>query len=119
MLVVLLIRPASPFHAVLFWLGAQLFISPYVLLTNAGVLHTHVLRPLRAGLQMLGAMLLASLAAFVVPYAIGEPVTPVSLIALRLLIAMIVGVPGSLLLAAAPGGLFRGARRGAAGQALS
>ena len=111
---VLLIRPASPFHALLVWLGAQLFISPYVLLTNAGVLHTHVLRPLRAGLQMLGAMLLASLAAFVVPYAIGEPVTPVSLIALRLLIAMIVGVPGALLLAAAPGGLFRGARRGAA-----
>ena len=105
---VVLIRPASPFHAVLVWLGAQLFISPYVLLTNADVLHTRVLRPLRAGLPMLGAMLLASVAAFVVPYAMGEPETPVSLIALRLLIAMIVGVPGALLLAAAPGGFFRG-----------
>ena len=31
---VLLIRPASPLHAVLVWLGAQVFVSPYVLLAE-------------------------------------------------------------------------------------
>jgi O-antigen/teichoic acid export membrane protein len=110
---VMLVRPASPFQAMLVWLGAQLFISPYLLHANAQVLCTRPLRPLRAGAPMLGAMLLATIAAFVLPHAMTEPQSPVSLIALRLLIAVAVGVPGVLLLVTAPGGLFGKARTGA------
>jgi hypothetical protein len=90
---VLLIRPASPLHAVFVWLGAQLFISPYMLYANAHVLRTLPLRPLRSGLRMLAAGLVASVAGFVVPNAMGEPASPVALIALRLLIGATVGVP--------------------------
>ncbi len=107
---IMLFRPASPMHAVLVWLGAQLFVSPYVLHANARVLRTRLLRPLRAGLPMLGAMFLASIAAFVLPHVVGEPASPVSLIVLRLLIAAAVGVPIVLLLVAAPRGLFGRAR---------
>ena len=57
---VLLIRPATPLHAVLVWLGAQAFVSPYLLLANARVLHTTPLRPLRAGVPLLAASLLAT-----------------------------------------------------------
>jgi O-antigen/teichoic acid export membrane protein len=111
---VVLIRPTSPLQAVLIWLGAQLFVSPYVLHTNARVLRTYPLRPLRAGLPMLTATLLVSIAAFMLPNAIGAPASPVSLIVLRLLIATAVGVPIILLLMAAPGGLAgrAGAARG-------
>jgi O-antigen/teichoic acid export membrane protein len=111
---VMLIRPASPFQAMLVWLGAQLFISPYLLHANAHVLRTRPVRPLRAGGPMLGAMLLASTAAFVLPHAMTEPQSPVSLVALRLLIAVAVGVPAVLLLVTAPGGLFGKVRAGAA-----
>jgi O-antigen/teichoic acid export membrane protein len=111
---VMLIRPASPMHAMLVWLGAQLFISPYLLHANAWVLRTHPLGPLRAGLPMLAATVLATIAAFALPHAIGEPGSPATLLALRLLIAMGVGVPSALLLAAAQGGLFGKARIGTA-----
>ena len=107
---VMLVRPGSPFQAMLIWLGAQLFISPYLLHANAQALRTRPLRPLQAGLPMLGAMLLASIAAFVLPNAMAGPQSPASLIALRLLIAIAVGVPGALLLVTAPGGLFGRAR---------
>jgi O-antigen/teichoic acid export membrane protein len=109
---VMLIRPASPIDAVLVWLGAQLFISPYLLHANARVLRTRPLRPLRAGVPMLAAVLLASIAAFVLPHVMGEPQSPVTLIVLRLLIAIAVGVPSVLLLVAAPGGFFARVRPG-------
>jgi O-antigen/teichoic acid export membrane protein len=109
---VMLIRPASPIDAVLVWLGAQLFISPYLLHANARVLRTRPLRPLRAGVPMLAAVLLASIAAFVLPHVMGEPQSPVTLIVLRLLIAIAVGVPSVLLLVAAPGGFFARGRPG-------
>ncbi len=86
---VMLIRPASPMHAMLVWLGAQLFISPYLLHANARVLRTRPLRPLRAGLPMLAATVLATIAAFALPHAIGEPGSPAALLALRLLIAVV------------------------------
>jgi PST family polysaccharide transporter len=110
---VVLVRPASPIAAVLVWLGAQVFVSPYVLHANARVLRTRLLRPLQAGLPMLSAMLLASAAAFALPYAIGEPGSPVALIAVRLLIAAAVGAPIVLRLVPASGAWFARARTGA------
>ena len=102
---VLLIRPATPLHAVLVWLGAQAFVSPYVLLANARVLRTTPLRLLRAGVPMLAASLLATVAAFVVPQAIGAPESPVWLLVFRLAVVAAIGIPGALL-TAAPIGLF-------------
>ncbi|MGC1409672.1 MAG: oligosaccharide flippase family protein [Acetobacteraceae bacterium] len=111
---VLLLRPATPLQAVLVWLGAQVFVTPYVLWTNAHVLGTTPLRPIRAGVPLLAASLLATIAAFGLPQAMAELQSPVSLMALRLLIAAAVGVPVALLLSAAPGGLLRRARADAA-----
>jgi len=54
---VLLVRPATPLQAVLVWLGAQMFVSPYILCTNARVLDTTPLRPLRAGVPVLAVSL--------------------------------------------------------------
>jgi O-antigen/teichoic acid export membrane protein len=99
---VLLVRPASPVQSVLVWLGAQLFVSPYILYANAHVLRTHPLRPLRSGAAMLAAALVASAAGFALPQAMGEPGSPIALIALRLLIAATVGVPLALALIGAP-----------------
>jgi O-antigen/teichoic acid export membrane protein len=109
---VMLIRPASPMHAVLVWLGAQLLVSPYLLYANARVLRTRPLRMLRAGLPVLAATLLASVAAFMLLHALGEPASPVSLIALRLLIAIVVGAPIVLLVVTTSAGLFGRARAG-------
>jgi len=89
---VMLVRPTSPLQAVLVWLGAQIFISPYVLRANAHVLHTLPLRLLRPGLPLLGVMIIATTTAFLLPRAMGEPGSPVALTALRLLIAALVGV---------------------------
>jgi O-antigen/teichoic acid export membrane protein len=89
---VILVRPTSPLQAVLVWLGAQLFVSPYVLRANARVLHRLPLRLLQPGLPLLGVMLLAAMTAFLLPRAIGEPGSPVALTALRLLIAALVAV---------------------------
>lgn len=50
---VLVARPADPWHAVLVWCGGQLFISPYALWMNGKVLGVGPLRPLRAGLSWL------------------------------------------------------------------
>jgi O-antigen/teichoic acid export membrane protein len=112
---VLLLRPATPLQAVLVWLGAQVFVSPYVLWANAHVLGTTPLRPIRAGVPLLAASLLATIAAFALPQAMmAAPQSPVSLMALRLLIALAVGVPAALLLSTAPGGMFRRARANAA-----
>ena len=102
---VLLIHPATPLHAVLVWLGAQAFVSPYVMLANARVLRTTPLRPLRAGLSLLAAASLATVAAFVVPQAVGEPASPAWLLVFRLSIVAAAGIPFALL-AATPIGLF-------------
>jgi O-antigen/teichoic acid export membrane protein len=102
---VLLFRPTSPLHAVLMWLGAQMFISPYVLLANARVLRTTPLRPLRAGVPLLAASLLATVTAFVVPQAISAPASPAWLLVFRLTIVAAVGIP-SVLLTATPLGRF-------------
>jgi len=50
---VLIARPADPWHAVLVWCGGQTFVSPYALWMNGRVLGVGPLRPLRAGLAWL------------------------------------------------------------------
>jgi hypothetical protein len=112
-----MLHPASPYQAAVVWLGAQVLIAPYVVLANARVLRTDPFRPLRAGLPMLGAALLATIAAFMLPFALGEPEAPASLIALRLLIAAAVGVPSALLLAGGASPTIRRIRLRLAGAA--
>ena len=51
-LLVLLVRPATPWDAVLVWCGAQVFISPYSLWVNGKALGVGPARPLRAGMPM-------------------------------------------------------------------
>ena len=84
-----------------------------MLRANAHVLRTRLLRPLRTGVPMLAATLLATATAFMLPQAMGEPESSASLIALRLLIATAVGVPTVVLLLVTPSGLFGRARSGA------
>ena len=74
--------------------------------TNARVLHTTVLRPLRAGVPLIVTSLLATVAAFVVPQTLGEPVSPVWLLMLRVAIVAAVCLP-VMLAAAVPVELFR------------
>ncbi|HTI84162.1 MAG TPA: oligosaccharide flippase family protein [Acetobacteraceae bacterium] len=95
-LAVLLIRPATPFHAVLVWLGAQMSVSPYVLYANARVLHTRSLKPLRAGLPMAAASAFGVAMAIIVPWAVGEPASPAWLLAMRLAIVVVVVTPIAL-----------------------
>jgi PST family polysaccharide transporter len=95
---VLLLHPASPFTAVLVWLGAQVFISPYVLYANGRVLHAHPFRPLRAGVPMVIAASLATVAGFALPHAIGEPVSLVGLLAFRLAIVGAICIPVAALM---------------------
>ncbi len=90
---VLLIRPVTPLHAVLIWLAAQMFVSPYVLRANARVLQTRLLRPLRAGLPMAAASVFALAMAIILPWAIGEPASPVWLLAMRLAIMVLLVSP--------------------------
>jgi PST family polysaccharide transporter len=104
---VLLFRPTTPLQAVLVWLGAQMFVSPYVLCANARVLGTTMLRPLRAGAPLLAASLLATAMGFIVPHAIGEPASPGWLIAVRLAIVAAVSIPFVWLTAAPAGFLSR------------
>jgi PST family polysaccharide transporter len=102
---VALIRPATPLQAVMVWLGAQAFVSPYVLLGNARVLRTSALRPLRAGVPPIAVSVLATVAAFAVPQLIGQPDSPAVLIILRLAIVTVICLPA--VLAAAPFAVFR------------
>ncbi len=53
---VLLLQPGNPLQAVLVWLGAQVFVSPYILWANGRVLGTTPLRPLRAGVPLLSGI---------------------------------------------------------------
>ncbi|HLY90460.1 MAG TPA: oligosaccharide flippase family protein [Acetobacteraceae bacterium] len=89
----LLIRPVTPLHAVLVWLGAQIFVSPYVLFTNARVLGTTLFRPLRAGIPMMSASLLAVAAAIILPRMIGEPASPAWLLIMRLTVVITIVLP--------------------------
>jgi O-antigen/teichoic acid export membrane protein len=50
---VLIVRPADPWHAVLVWCGGQLFVSPYAMWMNGRVLGVGPFRPLRAGVSLL------------------------------------------------------------------
>jgi O-antigen/teichoic acid export membrane protein len=101
-LAVLVFKPASPLQAVLAWLAAQFFVSPYVLCTNARILRTDLLRPLQAGLPLLAAASVATAAAFVLPHAFGEPASPLLLIAVRILTAAAIGLPVAFLLTGRP-----------------
>jgi hypothetical protein len=90
---VLLLRPTSPLHAVLVWLAAQGLVSPYMLLANSHVLRMHPLRPLRAGVPTLAAMLLATAMAC----AVGTAASPWMLLLERLLIVAAVAIPVGLI----------------------
>jgi O-antigen/teichoic acid export membrane protein len=68
---VLLLRPATPWMAVLVWCGAQVFVSPYSLWVNARALGVGLLRPLYAGVPMLVVSAIAVGAAMMVDA--GEP----------------------------------------------
>jgi hypothetical protein len=57
---VLLLRPATPWVAVLVWCSAQAFVSPYSLWVNARALGVGLLRPLRAGVPMLAISAVAA-----------------------------------------------------------
>jgi O-antigen/teichoic acid export membrane protein len=94
---VLLIRPATPLHAVLVWLGAQAFVSPYILLTNARVLHTTPLRLVRAGIPLLAASLLATVVAFALPHVVAGLTSPGWLLAARLFVVALIGTLLALL----------------------
>jgi len=94
---VMVVRPATPLAAVLVWLSAQVFISPYVLAMNARVLRTSVFRPLRAGAPLLVACLLATVTAFLLPQLMGEPHSPAWLLFERLSVVTTVGIMCALL----------------------
>jgi hypothetical protein len=123
---VLLLQPSTPLTAVVVWLGAQIFVSPYVLATNARVLKTSAFRTLRAGVPVLAASALATAAAFAVTALIGEPRSPTWLLLERVgvvatvccpLLWLAVGPQGRLraALAIASAGRRRGGRIGASG----
>ncbi len=99
---VLLLRPASPVQSVLVWFGAQFFVSPYILHSNARVLQTRPLRPLRAGAAPLALAAIASLGAVALPRLFGEPDHPAMLIILRLAIGAGIWLPGAALLPPSP-----------------
>jgi PST family polysaccharide transporter len=80
---VLLLRPACPWPAVLVWCGTQLLVSPYALWVNARVLRVNPLRPLRAGVPMLGVSLAALAVAVWLPTAMGQQVGTVAGLAWR------------------------------------
>jgi O-antigen/teichoic acid export membrane protein len=92
----LVTRPATPWAAMLIWLGAQVLVIPYVLRTSARVLHTSLLRPLHAGLPLLGVSLLATIGGLLLPDAFG-PLPAPALLALRLGIVAAVILPVALL----------------------
>lgn len=94
---VLLIRPASPWQAVLVWLGAQLFVSPYVLWTNGRVLGLHSLALLRSGVPMLAVTLLATIVALMTPHVLAGPGSPVMQILQGLIVLAALAVPAGWL----------------------
>jgi O-antigen/teichoic acid export membrane protein len=97
---VLVVRPATPLQAALLWIGAQLVVSPYIVRTNARLLHTHLLRPFRAGVPMLVAATIATVVAIGLPPLIGGPAQAAWLPVLRLLIVVAVCAPVALAIVA-------------------
>jgi len=87
---ILLVRPSTPVAAVLVWLAGQMFVSPYVLATNARVLNTSIFRPVRAGMPVLATSMLATVAALALPALIGEPRSPAWLLLERLGIVAVI-----------------------------
>jgi O-antigen/teichoic acid export membrane protein len=81
---VLVLQPADPWHAVLVWCGSQLFVTPYGLWVNSRALGVGILRPLRAGVRMLGLSVTGLALSVWLPGAIGGSVTPGREMALRL-----------------------------------
>ena len=63
---VVLLRPATPWTAVLVWCGALVFVSPYSLWVNARALGVRLLRPLYTGAPMLAVSALAASVAITV-----------------------------------------------------
>ncbi len=94
---VMVLRPATPVAAVLVWLGAQMFVSPYVLAMNARVLRTSMFRPLRAGVPLMMACALATATAFVLPRLMAESLSPAWLLLQRLSVVTMVGILCTLL----------------------
>lgn len=68
---VLAVRPASPWTAVMVWCAAQVFVSPYSLWANGRALGSGPVRPLAAGLPMLGVTAAGLLAASWMPAGTG------------------------------------------------
>jgi len=93
-----LARPATAVQAVVVWLVAQLFVSPYILWANARVLCTTPLRPLRAGMPMLVVSLLATGIAFAVPRLLDGPTSAGQLLMLRVVLVAAVTGPLALLI---------------------
>jgi PST family polysaccharide transporter len=93
---VALIGPVDPLQAVLVWCGSQLVISPYTLWINSRALGVRPLRPLRAGVPMLMVTGAAVTAALLLPMALAEPVFPVQLIAVRLVVGGLVVMIGAV-----------------------
>jgi len=89
---VMLLRPATPVAAMLVWLGAQVFVSPYILTMNARVLRTSVFRPLRAGVPLLAGSTLATATGFLLPRVMGEPHSTAWLLFERLSVVTMVGI---------------------------
>ena len=92
----LLLRPADPLDAALVWLGAQVLVTPYSLWVNGRAVDAGLLRPLRAGLPMLGVTLLALGVALLVPPLVGMAIRPITVAVMRL--AVFAGVCGAAVL---------------------
>ena len=80
---VALLRPETASRAVLVWCGAQVLAAPYVLWVNGRAIGTGPLRPLRGGIAMAAATLLALAAAVVVPVDVGLGARSLLRLALR------------------------------------
>ncbi len=83
---VIVLRPATPVAAVSVWAGAQLLVSPYLVLRISGTMRSRPLRQHRPGLPALGLAALAAIGALAVPGRLG----PAELIAGRLAVFLLV-----------------------------
>ena len=91
-----LLRPASPWQAVLVWCGAQMVATPYVLWVNGRAVGSGPLRPLRGGLAVTAVTVVGLAAAVMVPADVGLEAR--SLLRLALRMAIFAGVTGAGLL---------------------
>jgi O-antigen/teichoic acid export membrane protein len=98
LLLVAVLRPATPQHAALVWLAGYLAVIPYILAMSGHTLRVAPWRPLRAGIPSLALAMLATAAAWLLPPLVGAPASPVAVIALRGLIGGAIYLPGAALL---------------------